>query len=135
MRTRRASSFLMQGGASQAQLTSPILAYKVYVEDGRKELVRGLGFRDVSVRSLRDIVASGEDQYVNNRFLEPGGSGLFRSLGAFIPSRFGGPGGQGIPAAVVAPSVLFEELEIERIGGPQQAPTLMGHPYFRQERP
>ena len=126
---------LMQGGASQAQLTSPILAYKVYVEDGRKELVRGLGFRDVSVRSLRDIVASGEDQYVNNRFLEPGGSGLFRSLGAFIPSRFGGPGGQGIPAAVVAPSVLFEELEIERIGGPQQAPTLMGHPYFRQERP
>ena len=126
---------LMQGGASQAQLTSPILAYKVYVEDGRKELVRGLGFRDVPVRSLRDIVASGEDQYVDNRFLEPGGSGLLRSLGAFIPSRFGGPGGQGIPAAVVAPSVLFEELEIERIGGPRQAPTLMGHPYFRQERP
>ena len=131
------SSILLmaQGGSTQSQLTRPILAYKVYVEDGRKELVRGLGFRDVSVRSLRDIVASGEDQYVNNRFLEPGGSGLFRSLGAFIPSRFGGPGGQGISAAVVAPSVLFEELEIERIGGPQQAPTLMGHPYFRQERP
>ena len=70
---------------SQSQLTSPILAYRVYVEDGREELVRGLGFRDVSVRSLRDIVASGEDQYVNNRFLESGGGGLFRGLGAFMP--------------------------------------------------
>ena len=120
---------------SQSQLTSPILAYRVYVEDGREELVRGLGFRDVSVRSLRDIVASGEDQYVNNRFLESGGGGLFRGLGAFMPRGFAGPGGQGIPAAVVAPSVLFEELEIERIGGPQQAPILMEHPYFRQEQP
>ena len=126
---------LMQGGMSQSQLTSPILAYRVYVEDGREELVRGLDFRDVSVRSLRDIVASGEDQYVNNRFLESGGGGLFRGLGAFMPRGLAGPGGQGIPAAVVAPSVLFEELEIERIGGPQQAPILMEHPYFRQEQP
>ena len=55
----------------------------------------------------RDIVASGEDQYVNNRFLESGGGGLLRGLGAFIPRGFAGPGGQGIPAAVVAPSVLF----------------------------
>ena len=39
---------LMQGGMSQSQLTSPVIAYKVYVEDGREELVRGLGFRDVS---------------------------------------------------------------------------------------
>ena len=126
---------LMQGGTPQSQLTTPILAYKVYVEDGREELVRGLGFRDVSVRSLRDIVASGEDQYVSNRFLESGGGGLLRGLGAFIPRGFAGPGGQGIPAAVVAPSVLFEELEIERMGGPQQAPILMEHPYFRQEQP
>ena len=125
---------LMQGGTSQSQLTNPILAYKVYVEDGREELVRGLGFRDVSVRSLRDIVANGADPYVSNRFLESGGGGLFRSLGVFFPPGFGGPGAQGIPAAVVAPSVLFEELEIERVGGPQQAPLLLGHPYFGQER-
>ena len=51
---------------------------------------------------------------------------MFRGLGAFMPRGFAGPGGQGIPAAVVAPSVLFEELEIERIGGPQQAPILNG---------
>ena len=125
----RASIFaLMRGGMPQSQLTSPVLAYKVYVEDGREEPVRGLGFRDMSVQSLRNIVASGEDQYVSNRFLESDGGGLLPGFGA-------GPGGQDIPAAVVAPSVLFEELEIERIGGPQQAPILMGHPYFRREQP
>ena len=124
----------MQGGPPQSRLTSPILAYKVYVEDGREELVRGLGFRDVSVRSLRDIVASGEDQYVNNRFLTSSRGGLPGILGIFIPQTLGGSGGRGIPVAVVAPSILFEELEIERVSGPQQTPTLMEHPYFGQEQ-
>ncbi len=120
---------MMRGGQSRPQLTSPILAYKVYVADGRQELVRGLSFQDVSVRSLRDIVASGDDYYVNNR-LGPGGGGPF---GAFVPPGLGGPGGQGIPSAVIAPSVLFEELEIRRMSGPQQTPALMEHPYFDQK--
>ena len=128
------SSILLmaQGGSSQTQLTRPILAYKVYVEDGREELVRGLGFRDVSVRSLRDIVASGEDQYVNNRFLTSSGGGLLGTFSAVISPALGGPGG--IPAAVVAPPVLFEELEIERAGGAQQTPALLEHPYFGREQ-
>ena len=117
---------MMPQGQSQSQLTNPILAYKVYVEDGREELVRGLGFSDVSVRSLRDIVASGRDQYVNNR-LATGGGGLVGTVSRFLP-----PGSQGIPAAVIAPSVLFEELEIKRMSGPQQAPMLTQHPYFDQ---
>ena len=121
---------MMQGGSPQSQITSPILAYRVYVEDGREELVRGLGLGDVSVRSLRDIVANSEDAYVNNRLLAPDEGGLLGTLGVFIPSGFGGPGGQGIPTAVVAPSVLFEELEIERNSGPQQTPILTSHPYF-----
>ena len=125
---------MMQSGSSQPRLTSPILAYKVYVEDGREELVRGLGFRDVSVRSLRDIVASGEDEYVNNRFLAPSGGGLPGAFRIVIPLGLGIPGGQGIPAAVVAPSVLFEELELERTAGAQQTPILMEHPYFGREQ-
>lgn len=123
---------MMQGGSPQSQITSPILAYRIHVEDGREELVRGLGLSDVSVRSLRDIVANGEDAYVNNRFLAPDGGGLLGTFSAIIPLGGDGPGGQGIPAAVVAPSVLFEELEIERSGGPQQTPILTSHPYFRQ---
>ena len=78
-------------------------------------------------------MASGEDQYVNNRFLASGGGGLLGTFSAVISPALGGPGG--IPAAVVAPSVLFEELEIERTGGAQQTPALLEHPYFgREER-
>ena len=122
---------MMQQGQSQSTLTSPILAYRVYVEDGREELVRGLGFSAVSVRSLRDIVASGSDYYVGNRMGTSGG-GLFGNVSRFMPPGLDGPGSQGIPAAVVAPSVLFEELEIKRMSGPQQTPVLIQHPYFEQ---
>ncbi len=122
---------MMPQGQSQSTLTSPILAYRVYVEDGREELVRGLGFSAVSVRSLRDIVASGSDYYVGNRMGTSGG-GLFGNVSRFMPPGLAGPGSQGIPAAVVAPSVLFEELEIKRMSGPQQTPVLIQHPYFEQ---
>ena len=124
---------MMQQGQSQSQLTSPILAYKVYVEDGREELVRGLSVHNVSVRSLRDIVASGDDHHVNNRFFRSGG-GMLGAVSRFMPPGLGGPGGQGIPAAVVAPSVLFEELEIKRVSGPHQTPVVMQHPYFGQRQ-
>ncbi|MCY3819005.1 MAG: hypothetical protein OXH52_06525 [Gammaproteobacteria bacterium] len=73
-------------------------------------------------------MASGEDEYVNNRFLTSDGDGL-------LPASVAGLDGEGIPAAVVAPSVLVEELEIERIDGPQQVPILLKHPYFRRDRP
>jgi len=53
-------------------------------------------------------VASGEDEYVNNRFLTSDGDGL-------LPASVAGLDGEGIPAAVVAPSVLVEELEIETV--------------------
>lgn len=71
------------------QLT-PRLLWRVYVEDGRMELVRGAVFKELDTRSLRsDIVAAGNDSYVYNR-TEP------------------------LPSAIVAPSMLFGELEIQR---------------------
>ena len=62
-----------------------MLVYKVYVEDGREELVRGLRVEEMSVRMLRDILAAGNDYYVNN-LLARGN----------------------IPTSVVAPSVLID---------------------------
>ena len=38
-------------------VSPPVLVYRVY-PDGREELVRGLRFRGVSTRSLRDILAA-----------------------------------------------------------------------------
>jgi hypothetical protein len=46
--------------AGRRPVSMPILVYKVY-PDGREELVRGLRFRGLTVRSLKDILAAGDD--------------------------------------------------------------------------
>lgn len=123
------SSFSMRGGPQQEMVTPPILVYKVYVEDGREELVRGVTVAEMSVRMLRDIVAVGKDYYVNNKLTAGGGiMGLFFSY-AF---RFGEAGAFGIPTTVIAPSVLVEEVELKKPGGAQQKPAFLKHPFFKK---
>jgi len=43
------------------QPSDPIVAYRLYLKDGRKELLRGLEFNYVSLRAFRDIQAVGDD--------------------------------------------------------------------------
>jgi len=69
---------------------NPRLLYRVYEKDGHKELVRGAVFNELDVRTLRnDLIAIGNDPLVSNRE------------------------GQ-IPTTVIAPSILFDELEVKR---------------------
>ena len=68
----------------------PRLLYRVYVNDGHAELVRGAVFNELDTRTLRnDLVAAGDDPLVSNRE----GS---------------------VPSTVIAPSILFDELEVKR---------------------
>ena len=74
---------MAQDGASAARPVSlPLLAYRVY-PDGREELVRGLRFKDLTVRSLRDIVAAGGEPAVFD-YLENGAP--FAADGSGAPS-------------------------------------------------
>ena len=69
---------------------SPRLLYKVWTKDGHEELVRGAIFGELDVRALRnDLIAAGDDVYVENR-----------------PAN--------VPHSIIAPSILFEELEVKR---------------------
>lgn len=69
---------------------APRLLYRVWVKDGHEELVRGGLFGDLDQRSMRSsIVAAGSDHYVDNELLP-------------------------VPHSVVAPSVLFDDLEVKR---------------------
>ena len=70
-------------------LGNPIYAYKVYVEDGREELVRGLEFEPVEPRALKRILAAGSKRKVHN-----------------ISSGTG--------STIIAPAILFEELELNK---------------------
>ncbi len=123
------SALSMRGGRGQETISAPILIYKVFVEDGREELVRGLTVTEMTVSMLKEIVAAGEDYFVNNRL--SGGGGIMGNIFAYA-AMLGDSGVFGIPTSVVAPSVLFEEVEFKRATGPQKKPALLKHPFFKK---
>jgi TldD protein len=68
---------------------APRMLYLVH-PDGTRQLVRGAVFDELDTRSLRsDIVAAGDDEYVDN------------SLGA-------------VPTTTIAPSLLFDDIGVKR---------------------
>ena len=89
-----------QSGGSTRPLSPPVLIYRVY-PDGREELVRGLRFRGVSTRTLREITAASQE------------TALFEFVNNSAPLAFLGEGGYVAATSVVAPGLLFEELEVE----------------------
>jgi TldD protein len=80
-------------------VSPPILVYRVY-PDGREELLRGVGFRGFSARSLKDILAVGDDL---NRF---------DYLDNPVPFALMGAANYEDNATVVAPSILIDDLEL-----------------------
>ena len=50
----------MQGSGASRPLSSPLEIFRVY-PDGREEAIRGVRFRGMNVRLLRDILAVGND--------------------------------------------------------------------------
>lgn len=121
------STFMMRGRPQKETVTPPLMLYKVSVEDGREELVRGVAVEEMSVRTLKDIVAVGSEYYVNNRLTTGGG---LMGLALSFSIGLAGPAAVGIPTTVIAPSVLFEEVELKKPTGPQQKPALLKHPFF-----
>jgi hypothetical protein len=94
---------LISGGQGSGHPVSmPILAYKVY-PDGREELVRGLRFRGFSARSLKDILAAGNDSTVFDFMDNPA---PFALIGANAYTS---------EACVVAPSILIDDLELHPV--------------------
>jgi predicted Zn-dependent protease len=82
-------------------ISPPVLVYRLY-PDGKEELVRGLRFRGASSRLLRDIVAVSDESW------------LFDFVANAAPMAMMGAGGYVTASAVVAPSLLFEDMELER---------------------
>ncbi len=110
-----------RGRGERETITPPVIAYKVYVADGREELVRGLSVSEMSVRTLREITAAGREPVVWSRPY------VGRGLG------FSSPGPLGIDSlavSVAAPAVLFDELELRKPEGPQTKPALLPNPAF-----
>jgi TldD protein len=94
-------------------LRMPLLVYRVNVNDGHEELVRGALISQLAVRNLRTLLGIGNDNtvfyYAQSQDAETAGT----ALGAF------GSANGGVPSDVVAPSLLFEEVEVR---GPHGEP-------------
>jgi hypothetical protein len=94
---RRLLSNSAQGGGHP--VSAPVLVYKVY-PDGREELVRGLRFRGMNARSLKDILAAGDD---NN---------VFEFLNNQAPFALIGGANYVAASCAIAPSVLIDDVEL-----------------------
>jgi TldD protein len=87
----------------------PLLVYRVY-PDGREEMVRSLQFHGVSTRSFKDIVAASDENYVLDLIDA-------NARGNFITT-----------ASVIAPAVLFEELELTPVEEETPQPPIVPPP-------
>ena len=108
---------LAAGAASGDRL--PLLVYRVYVADGREELVRGARLTGLNLRALRNLGGVGKDTAVFS-FQQNQAAGFSgTALAAF------GSAQNGLPSAVAAPSLLLDEVEVRGARGePRRLPLL-----------
>lgn len=103
------------GAAGGSAVSSPVLVYRVY-PDGREELVRGMRFRNFNVRSLRDILAASDDVHVFD-YMENGAPFALMGAGAYVAE-----------CTVVAPSILVDDLELDKVEEEILRPPLVPPP-------
>lgn len=117
------SELLASFGGNAATDRLPLVVYKVYPADGHEELVRGARITAFNARSLRNIAGIGNDDYVYNYMQNQTVGVAGTALGAF-----GSAAQNGLPAAVVAPSLLFEEVEVRGARGEPKRLPIMPEP-------
>ncbi len=108
---------LAAGAATGDRL--PLLVYKVYVADGHEELTRGSRLTGLNLRAIRSLAGIGNDSAVYPYFQSQAGGFGGTALAAF------GSAQNGLASTVVAPSLLFEEVEVRGARGePRSLPLL-----------
>ena len=97
-----ARKILSSAGGSGRPISIPLYAYRLY-KDGHEELIRGVRFKGMNARSLKDILAAGDDT-VSFNYLENG-----------APFALMGLGSSAAQVTVVAPSLLIDDLELTKV--------------------
>ena len=111
------------GGGAGTGDRLPLVIYRVYPADGREEIIRGARIIGVSSRAVRNLAAIGNDNFVYNYMQSQVNGFAGTALGAF------GSAQNGLPASIVAPSLLFEELEVRGARGePKRLPLVSAPP-------
>jgi TldD protein len=96
------------GGGAGTGDRLPLIVYRVDPDSGREEIVRGARIIGLNTRALRNISGIGSDDFVFNYMQSQANGFAGTALGAFGSAQ----PGAGLPASVVAPSLLFDEVEV-----------------------
>ncbi len=114
-------SDIVMGAASGAATGDrlPLLVYRVNVADGQESLLRGARLSGLTLRTMRNIAGIGNDATPFN-FMQSQQAGFSgTALAAF------GSADSGVPATVVAPSLLFDDVEVHGARGePERLPLV-----------
>jgi len=110
------------GGGAGSGDRLPLVVYRVYPETGREELIRGSRIIGLNSRALRNLAGIGNDSFAYNYMQSQINGFAGTALGAF------GSAQSGLPASVVAPSLLFEELEVRGARGEAKRLPLLPPP-------
>src|SRR5438874_2079773 len=94
------------GGGAGTGDRLPLIVYRIYPDSGREEIVRGARIIGLNTRALRNIGGIGSDSFVYNYMQTQANGFAGTALSAF------GSAQAGLPASVVAPSLLFDEVEV-----------------------
>ena len=94
------------GGGAGTGDRLPLVVYRLYPDTGREELLRGARIIGLNTRALRKIAGIGNDNFVYNYMQSQANGFAGTALSAFGSAQVG------LPASLVAPSLLFEEVEV-----------------------
>jgi len=97
-----ARKILASAGGTGHPVSMPLHIYRLYT-DGHEEMIRGVRLRGLNARSLKDILAAGDDSVTFN-YLENG-----------APFALVGYGSSSAEVSVVAPSILIDDLELTKV--------------------
>jgi len=97
----------------QAFKVIPLMVYKVYVDDGHEELIRGVDIVGTPLTSFSKITMAADDPDIFN-------------------GTCGAESGW-VPVSAVSPSLLLSEIEIERSQKGQERPPLLPSPLTKQQ--
>ena len=110
------------GGGAGTGDRLPLVVFRVYPDTGREEMIRGSRIIGLNTRALRNLAGIGNDNFVYNYMQSQITGFAGTALGAF------GSAQGGVPASMVAPSLLFEELEVRGARGEAKRLPLMPPP-------
>ena len=110
------------GGGAGTGDRLPLVVYRLYPETGREEMIRGTRIIGLNSRALRNVAGIGNDSFVFNYVQSQDNGFAGTALAAFGSARLG------LPASVVAPSLLFEELEVRGARGEAKRLPLLPPP-------